>query len=56
MSLFDDNRFDFAVLDINLGFENSLSFADQLRRARVPFVFASGYGDQSISASRGYLN
>jgi CheY-like chemotaxis protein len=45
----DSNIFDFAVLDINLGFENSLSFADRLRAARVPFVFASGYGDQSIS-------
>jgi CheY-like chemotaxis protein len=48
-SLFDANPFDFAVLDINLGFENSLSFADRLRRAKVPFVFASGYGDQSVS-------
>ena len=47
--LCDSNIFDFAVLDINLGFENSLSFADRLRAARVPFVFATGYGDQSIS-------
>jgi light-regulated signal transduction histidine kinase (bacteriophytochrome) len=43
------NRFDFAVLDINLGAENSLGVADQLRRANVPFVFASGYGDLAIS-------
>jgi two-component sensor histidine kinase len=49
MALLDADRFDFAVLDINLGFENSLSFADQLRRAKVPFVFASGYGDQRLS-------
>jgi CheY-like chemotaxis protein len=43
------NSFDFAVLDINLGFENSLQFADRLRRAKVPFVFASGYGDHQIA-------
>jgi light-regulated signal transduction histidine kinase (bacteriophytochrome)/CheY-like chemotaxis protein len=47
--LCDAESFDFAVLDINLGFENSLSFADRLREAKVPFVFASGYGDHSIS-------
>jgi CheY-like chemotaxis protein len=37
---------DFAVLDVNLGFESSLGFAEMLRRADTPFVFASGYGDQ----------
>jgi light-regulated signal transduction histidine kinase (bacteriophytochrome) len=49
ISLCDANSIDFAVLDINLGFENSLDFADRLRRAKVPFLFASGYGDQSIT-------
>ena len=49
IGLLDANHFDFAVLDINLGFENSLSFADRLRRAKIPFLFASGYGDQNIS-------
>jgi light-regulated signal transduction histidine kinase (bacteriophytochrome) len=47
--LFDANYFDFAVLDINLGYENSLSFADRLRTVHVPFVFASGYGDQTVA-------
>jgi light-regulated signal transduction histidine kinase (bacteriophytochrome)/ActR/RegA family two-component response regulator len=37
---------DFAVLDINLGFENSLGFAVSLRATNTPFVFASGYGEQ----------
>jgi CheY-like chemotaxis protein len=37
---------DFAVLDINLGFENSLGFAASLRATNMPFVFASGYGEQ----------
>jgi two-component SAPR family response regulator len=51
--LLESNSFDFAVLDINLGFETSLAFADRLRRAKVPFVFASGYGDQNVvGASR----
>jgi light-regulated signal transduction histidine kinase (bacteriophytochrome)/CheY-like chemotaxis protein len=49
IGLLETTHVDFAVLDINLGFENSLSFADRLRRAKLPFVFASGYGDQSIS-------
>ena len=37
---------DFAVLDINLGFGNSLGFAAFLRTANTPFVFASGYGER----------
>jgi light-regulated signal transduction histidine kinase (bacteriophytochrome) len=37
---------DFAVLDINLGFENSLGFAAALRASKTPFLFASGYGEQ----------
>ena len=49
VSLLDADQFDFAVLDINLGFENSLGFADRLRRANVPFLFASGYGETNGS-------
>jgi len=37
---------DFAMLDINLGFESSLGFAGALRESRTPFLFASGYGRQ----------
>lgn len=37
---------DFAMLDINLGFENSLGFAASLRASKIPFLFASGYGEQ----------
>jgi DNA-binding response OmpR family regulator len=37
---------DFAMLDINLGFENSLGFAASLRMSKTPFLFASGYGEQ----------
>ena len=37
---------DFAMLDINLGFESSLGFAASLRARKTPFLFASGYGQQ----------
>jgi len=46
---------DAAVLDVNLGTETSLSVAEELVRRNIPFVFATGYGDnimvpQSFSA------
>ena len=44
--VFESTLIHFAVLDINLGFENSLGFAASLRATGTPFVFASGYGDQ----------
>ena len=49
ITLSASNSFDFAVLDINLGFESSLLFAEQLRREKVPFLFASGYGEHQVS-------
>jgi light-regulated signal transduction histidine kinase (bacteriophytochrome) len=49
INLCNSKSFDFAVLDINLGFENSLSFAGRLRESKIPFVFASGYGEQRSS-------
>jgi light-regulated signal transduction histidine kinase (bacteriophytochrome) len=36
---------DLAVLDFNLGHENSLPIADLLVERGVPFIFATGYGD-----------
>lgn len=41
-------RVDFAVLDINLGFESSFGFAAVLRAAHIPFIFASGYGEHRL--------
>lgn len=35
-----------AVLDFNLGAETSLPIADALREGGVPYVFATGYGEQ----------
>ncbi|CAM8624301.1 HWE histidine kinase domain-containing protein [Sphingobium sp.] len=36
---------DLAVLDFNLGHENSLPIAELLAERGVPFIFATGYGD-----------
>ena len=39
-------RFDFAMLDINVGTRTSFDLAATLKRDGVPYIFASGYGDQ----------
>jgi len=38
--------FEAAVLDVNLGAETSLPLAADLAAAGVPFLFATGYGEQ----------
>jgi light-regulated signal transduction histidine kinase (bacteriophytochrome)/CheY-like chemotaxis protein len=40
----ETNRVDFALLDVNLGDEQSLPVAEALYAAGVPFVLATGYG------------
>ena len=45
-SLIDAETPTFAFLDVNLGFEMSYPIADRLRLAAVPYVFATGYGDE----------
>ena len=37
-------RIDWALLDVNLGASTSLEFAQRIRDAGIPFIFASGYG------------
>ena len=37
---------EFALLDVNLGFETSFEIAKRLTEIGVPFVFATGYGEQ----------
>jgi light-regulated signal transduction histidine kinase (bacteriophytochrome)/CheY-like chemotaxis protein len=39
---------DVAVLDVNLGQGTSIPVAEELRRQRIPFVFATGYGDTAM--------
>ena len=36
---------DFALLDVNLGSENSIPTAKQLKKMGIPFIFATGYGE-----------
>ncbi|MDB5686936.1 MAG: two-component system sensor histidine kinase/response regulator [Rhizorhabdus sp.] len=45
--LIDDPAIDFAILDLNLDGETSLPIAEILAGRGIPFVFASGYGDQA---------
>lgn len=40
-------RFTFAVLDINLGDHTSYAIADRLRELGIPYLFATGYGEQA---------
>ena len=37
---------DIAILDVNLGDHDSFAIADRLDEAGVPFLFATGYGEQ----------
>ncbi|KQN26702.1 two-component system sensor histidine kinase/response regulator [Sphingomonas sp. Leaf33] len=41
-----ENEITLAVLDVNLGNETSLPVAEMLRARGIPFVFATGYGEQ----------
>jgi CheY-like chemotaxis protein len=41
-----ESAYDLAVLDISVGQGTSFDFAGRLRRQGVPYIFASGYGDQ----------
>lgn len=46
--------FDLAVVDLMLAGDSTLPFAERLRQAGVPFVFASGYADgETLSAFPG---
>ncbi|SPF78173.1 HWE histidine kinase domain-containing protein [Pseudoprimorskyibacter insulae] len=44
MTYLDGHEVDFAVLDVNLGDEQSVSVAERLHAQGVPFVLATGYG------------
>lgn len=47
LDFLDDVRPAIAILDINLGDRNSFPVADRLVELDVPFIFASGYGEQA---------
>jgi DNA-binding response OmpR family regulator len=42
-------RIDAAVLDVNLGSENSFPVAEALREMKVPFLFSTGYNSSDIT-------
>ncbi len=48
LEVIDGNRPDIAILDINLGDHNSFAIADRLVERKVPFMFATGYGEQLL--------
>jgi light-regulated signal transduction histidine kinase (bacteriophytochrome) len=43
----DREKPDFALLDLNLGSENSIPVAIRLTELKVPFMFATGYGERA---------
>ena len=43
----DREKPDFALLDLNLGSENSIPVATRLTELKVPFMFATGYGERA---------
>jgi CheY-like chemotaxis protein len=40
--------YDIAVLDVHINGRNVFEFADMLAERRIPFVFATGYGERGI--------
>jgi len=45
MSLIENEQVDAAILDINLGSENSFPIAHALVNRNIPFIFITGYDD-----------
>ena len=46
------NSFDAAILDVNLYTETSYRIAEDLQDRAIPFVFATGYGEQVVVPER----
>lgn len=44
----DQTPLDLAILDVNLGGEQSFPIAEVLRRRGIPFIFATGYGAEGL--------
>lgn len=49
----EHGHFDAAILDVNLGRDPVFPLAERLRDQGVPFLFASGYGNEGIPAGFG---
>ena len=50
--LADDTTFDAAIIDVMLGGRSTLDFAGRLRERGVPFIFSTGYADNTDIAGR----
>ena len=48
LALLEAERFDVAILDVNLGDQASFRVAEALALRSIPFVFATGYGEHGI--------
>ncbi|RPD84570.1 response regulator [Luteimonas sp. 100069] len=48
LAILDTHDIDFAILDINLGGEQSFPIADSLLERGIPFIFMSGYGAAGV--------
>lgn len=44
----EEDGFDAAVIDINLRGQSAYPIADKLIEQRIPFVFATGYGQEAL--------
>jgi DNA-binding response OmpR family regulator len=44
-----DTDIDAALLDVNLGGQDTFAVADILSKRRIPFVFATGYGADGVA-------
>ncbi|MBV9548648.1 MAG: response regulator [Alphaproteobacteria bacterium] len=49
----DDDEFDVAMLDVQLGAKTVFPFAAELDRRGIPYLFASAYGGRAIPAEFG---
>jgi light-regulated signal transduction histidine kinase (bacteriophytochrome)/CheY-like chemotaxis protein len=52
LALLRNFRPDIAILDVNLGLETSFAVADELAALGIPFMFATGYGEDSIVSQK----
>jgi light-regulated signal transduction histidine kinase (bacteriophytochrome) len=55
-SFIGSKRIDFAILDVNLGGENSFDIAKMCQVKNIPFVFVTGYSELSSITDNGFEN
>lgn len=52
IGILDKERVDVALLDVNLGKEDSFGIADRLMKDGIPFAFLTGYDAESVLPER----